>query len=237
MNTILKMLYRPVQAFRELKNSGKFAWMSLIVLLIVLLIDNILKIPVMARVLELTMASVSGQMSDEQFDASMQILHKMRYLSAIISVFSHLVYLIFYTLVIWILAMIVKPSISFLKALEMMIHCYFILAMGMLADTFILYYQGIENINNILELSLTGLNVFTSVESVGAMMYTFLMLISPFYVWFVVIMTIGLAVLAGMKYQKAFIISFIFWMLLIVYTVVTVYFSQVIMQKAGFDFI
>ena len=159
----------------------------------------------------------------------------MRYLTAAGTVFSHLTIVALYTLVFWGLVRISKTSFSFLNAFKLMIHSYFVLVLGQLSDTLILYYQGIENINSIYEISLTGLNVFTSVERVGATMYSFLMSINPFYIWFVGLLTVGLTVFTGMKTQKAFIISFIFWMLLIMYTVATIYFSQVVIQRSGIN--
>jgi hypothetical protein len=233
MDTLLKIIYNPVKAFRELKSREKFPVMSLILLLVVVIINNILLIPVTTKIYELTFTSMQIPMSEAQIETTMQMLHKIRYLTAASAVFTYIFMLVIYTLVVWVFTKIVKQSLSFQKCFELMIHCCFVIVIGNLANSFILYNQGIENINNMFEISLTGLNLFTSVESAGVVFYTFLSLINPFYIWFVVLLTIGLVVLAGMKPVKGFIISFIFWMLIITYSVVTVYFSYALMQSKG----
>ena len=126
-----------------------------------------------------------------------------------------------------------KQSLSFQKAFELIIHCCFVLAIGDLVSAFIIYGQGIENIKSMYEISLTGLNLLTSVEQVGVPFYIFLTLINPFQVWFLVLMTVGLGILADLKFSKAFITCFIFWVILIAYAVVIIYFSQLFTQKIG----
>jgi hypothetical protein len=233
MDTLMKMLFQPVRAFRELKHKEKFPWMSLIVLFIVVIIDSILLLPVIIKVQEMTISSMSLPMSDEQIEASMQFLYKIRYLQVVGTLFTQVFMLTVYALLIWFLTVVSKNKLSFQKAFELTVHCYFIIAIGSLINTFLLYAQGIENIDNIYEIALTGLNLLTSTESVGVVFYTFLTLINPFYVGFLVLLTIGLAVMADIKASKAFIISFIFWFILIVIPVVTVYFSQLFLQKRG----
>ena len=236
MDTLLKIIYSPVRAFQELKHAEKFPFMSLIVLLIVVIINNILMIPVTVKIMELTFSSIQIPLNDEQtkqIDAIMQMMHKLRYLQAVAAVFTYLFTLVVYTLIIWVLTKIAKQSLSFQKAFELIIHSCFVLSIGSLVNTFILYGQGIENIKNIYEVSLTGLNLLTSTEQVGVTFYTFLTLINPFYIWFLVILTFGLTKLADVKISKAFVTCFLFWIVLIAFPVVVTYFSQQVMQKSG----
>ena len=233
MDTFFKILYMPAEAFQALKGRNKFPWMSLILLLVVVIINNILLIPVTVKVSELSLTSMSLPISDEQIETTMKFMYKIRYLQVVGAFFMYIFMLVVYTLIIWILTKIAKRSLSFQKTFELVIHCCFVLAIGALVNTFVLYEQGIENIKNMFEISLTGLNLLTSVESVGVVFYTFLSLINPFYVWFVVLLTIGLSILTGMKHIKAFIISFIFWIMIIAYSVISVYFAYALMIRKG----
>ena len=223
----------PVQAFRELKSRQKFPWMGLVLLLIVVTVNNILMIPVTTKVLELTYSTMNLPVSDEQIEYMMQFMYKIRYLQVAGGVFSYLFILIIYTLIVWIATKLAKQTISFQKTLELIIHCCMAIALGSLVNCFALYGKGIETIENIYEISLIGLNALTSVESAGVIFYTFLSTLTPFYFWFVALLTIGLAVLADMKYLKAFIISFIFWLIIVAYSVGSVYFSNVFLQRQG----
>ena len=233
MDTVIKMFYSPSKAFGELKNAEKFPFLSLIVLLTVIVINTILMIPVSTKVAELTLLSTSMPISDEQMAYTMEFMHKIRYLTMIGSIFSYMFIIVVYSALIWVISKMAKCTLSFQKAFELIIHCYFALAIGGLVNTFILYYRGIENIDNIYEISFTGLNLLTSTESVGVIFYTFLTLINPFNVWLLALLTVGVAKLSDIKFSKAFIISFIFWAILIAFPVFTLYFSQTFLKSKG----
>jgi hypothetical protein len=233
MNTLLKMLYSPVEAFRDLKNTEKFPAMSLILLLIIVIINNILMIPVTAKVAEITYANMALPISDEQIETALNMLHKLRYLQVGGAVFSYLFMLVVYTLIIWVFTKIAKLTLSFQKASALIIHCCLVFALGALVNTFILYFQGIEKIDNMYEISLTGLNLLTSTESVGVTFYTFLTLINPFYFWFLILLTVGVAIFTETTYVKSFIVSFLFWAILIGFPVLTMYFTQILFHNKG----
>lgn len=230
---LLKIFYSPVMAFRAMKDTEKFPTMSLIILLVIVIINNILMIPVTSKVSELSFSSMGVQMSDEQMEYALQIMHKFRYLSALSGVLSYCFMLVIYTLIIWVFTKIAKCKVSFQKTLELVIHCCFVVVIGSLVNTFILYYQGIETIENMYEISLTGLNVLTSSESVGVVLYTFLSLINPFQVWFLALLTVGMAILADVKYDKAFFISFIFWAIITAFPVIVIFFTHSLLQSSG----
>ena len=233
MDTILKVLYTPFQAFRELKSRQNFPWMGLIVLLIIVLVNNILMIPVTTKVLELTYSTMNLPISEEQIEYTMQFMYKIRYLQVAGGVFSYLFILAIYTLIVWIFTRIAKQTIAFQKTFELIVHCCMALAIGSLVNCFLLYGAGIETIENMYEISLIGPNAFTSVDSVGIYLYTFLMSLTPFYVWFVALLTVGLAILADMKYLKAFVISLLFWIVIVAYSLGSVFFANSVLHRQG----
>jgi len=233
MNTLLKLFYQPVTSFQALKDTEKLPWMSLILLLIIVIINNILLLPITMKMQEITISSMAMPLSDEQMDMSMQLLYKIRYLQVLGALFSYVFMLVVYTLIIWIFTKIAKEHLSFQKAFELIIYCSFALALGSLTNTVLLHIRGVENIDNIFEISLIGLNVLTSTESVGLIVYSLLAFINPFYLWFVVLLTIGLASLTDMKMSKAGLLSFLFVALLVAFSIGSVYFSQVFMKSKG----
>ena len=233
MNNLFKMIYQPVTAFQALKNTEKFPFLSLIVLLIITIINNILLLPITIKMQEITISSMAMPLSDEQMNMSMQLLYKLRYLQVLGALFSYVFMSVVYTLIIWIFTKIAKEHLSFQKALELIIYCSFALALGSLTTTVLLHVRGVENIDNIFEISLIGLNVLTSTESVGLVVYSLLAFINPFYLWFVVLLTIGLASLTDMKMSKAGLLSLLFCFILVAFSISSVYFSQVFMKSKG----
>ena len=231
MNTILQTLFSPARAFEELKREAKFPTMTLIVLLLLVAVNLILMIPVTEKITAITMSSMS--LPEAQMDTALQVVHKMRYLQAIGGVFMTAVALFLYALLMYILTAVAKPVLAYIKSFTIVIYSYLAVVIGDLINTALLYFKGLDELKNPFEIVLTGANLFTSVDKVGATFYTFLGLINPFQLWFVILLSIGLKIFTDMKYAKALIICIIFWLITVIFPVLSVFFSETMMKNVG----
>ena len=231
MNTILQTLFSPSRAFNELKQDGKFPAMTLTILLLLMTVYLILLVPVTAKIMALTMSSMP--LPEAQLERAMDVMHKLRYLQVTGGVFTTAVTLFLYAFLLYIITLIAKPAISFTKSFILIVYSYFTLLIGGLVNTGLLFLRGLEKITNPFEIELTGLNLLTTMEKAGAASYTFLSLINPFQLWFLILLSVGLKVFADIKYAKALFICVIFWLLTVIYPVVMVVFSEITMKKAG----
>ena len=231
MNLILKTLFSPISAFNEIKQENKFPGMALVILLLLVAVNLILMVPITAKVTAITMSSMP--LPEAQLDASLAMIHKLRYLMVIGGVFSVAIMLFIYALILYIVTVVAKPAISYMKAFSLIVYGYFAILIGDLVNTGIMHMRGLDKITNPFELMFTGLNVFTTMEEAGAAIYTFLCLINPFQLWFVVLLSIGLKVFADIKYIKALLICFIFWLITIIYPIASAVFAQMTLSKAG----
>jgi len=231
MNTILLSLFRPGRAFGELKQESKFPSMALIVLLLLVAVNLILLIPVMSKVTALTLSNAS--MPEAQLDRALEVVHKLRYLQVVGGVFSSAVTLFLYALLLYIITLIAKPALTYVQSFILIVYGYFAVAIGELINTGLLYIRGLDVITNPFEIALTGLNLLTNMEQAGAAGYTFLSMISPFQLWFVIILSIGIKAFKDIKYAKALLICILFWLVTVIYPVVMVLFSEAVMQRAG----
>ena len=232
MNTILQTLFSPEKAFNELKQESKFPAMALIKLLLLMTVYLILLVPVTAKITAIMMSSMP--LPEAQLNRALEIAHKLRYLQVIGGIFATAITLFLYALLLYIITLIAKPALNYTKSLILIVYSYFALVIGELINAGILYIRGLDKITNPFEISLTGLNLLTTVEKIGAAGYTFLTLINPFQIWFVILLSIGLKVFAEIKYAKALIICIIFWLLTAIYPVVAVLLSETAMKNAGF---
>ena len=224
-------LFRPVKAFNQLKTES-FSVMSLILLLFLMLVNLILLIPITEKVTLLIYSSMA--LPENQLDTMMQVAHKMRYLQTAGTTIFYLIMLLFYALLLFVFVRIAKDKLAYKKALQLMVYSYFIVAIGDLVNTTLLYVRGLDAITNIYNTSLIGLNLLTSVEQVGATFYTFLGYITPFQLGFMLLLSIGLKIFTDMQYVKALIISLILWLITILIPTLTIYFSQLTVENAGF---
>ena len=231
MNLIFKTLFNPVSAFNEIKRENKFPVMALVILLLLIVVNLILMVPITAKVTAITMSSMP--LPEEQLEITMSMMHKLRYLMVIGGVFSTAIMLFIYALIFYIITVVAKPAISYIKAFSLIVYGYFAVLIGDFVNTGIMYMRGLEKITNQFELMFTGLNVFTAKEDAGAAIYMLLCLINPFQIWFVVLLSVGLKVFADIKYIKALLICIIFWLLLAIYPIATVVFAEMTLSKAG----
>jgi hypothetical protein len=230
MNTFILILFRPIKALNQLKIEP-FSIMSFIVVLILLLLNLILSIPFNEKILQLTVSSMS--LPQNQLDMVFQMANKMRYLQVAGTGILYIIMFLFYALLLYVFVRLSKDKLDYKKALQLLVCCYMTVAIGDIINTILIYMRGIDSIKHIYDTSLTGLNLLTSVEQIGATGYIFLSYINPFQLWLIVLLSIGLKIFANMKPIKAIIISFLFWLITILIPVISVYFSQLTIAKRG----
>ena len=231
MNLILQTLLNPVSAFNELKRENKFPGMVLVILLVLTAVNLILMVPITSKATATMMSSLP--LPEEQLDITMAMMHKLRYLMVIGGVFTYAITFFIYALIFYILTVIAKPTLTYMKAFTLIVYSYFAITIGELINTGILYMRGLDKITSPYEIKFTGLNLFTTLENTGIAVYSLLCSINPFQIWFVVLLSIGLKVFANIKYLKALLISVLFWLVLLIYLFVTMSFSEMAMNKAG----
>ena len=230
MNTMFLTLFRPVKAFNQLRPEP-FSIMNLIMILILMLVNLILLIPVSEKILQITISSMS--LPQNQVDTMIQVARKMRYLQMAGTIIMYVVMFLFYAFLLHLITRISKSKLDYKKALQLLVCSYLIVAIGDLVNTVFIYIQGLDMIKDMYNTSLTGLNLLISVEQLGAVGYTFLSYITPFQLWFVILLSIGLKIFIDIKYVKSLVISIVFWLITILIPVVSVYFSELTMSKTG----
>ena len=230
MNTLFLTLFRPVRALNQLKTEP-FSAMSLVMILLLMLANLILLIPVSEKVLQIIMSSMS--LNPAQADMAIELAYKMRYLQMAGTIILCAVMLLFYALILQLVVRISKRKLEYKKVFQLLVCCYVAVALGDVVNTVLLHVRGIDVIENMYDLSITGLSFFTSIEKVGATGYVFLSCFTPFQLWFVALLSIGLSIFAEMKLVKAIVISVLFWLITILFPVLSVYFSQATMARSG----
>ena len=233
MNTILQILFSPLKAFRALKQENKFPGMALLILLLLLAVNLILMVPITSKITTLMLSQSSMPVAEEQLDRALDMLHKLRYLQVIGGVFSSAMTLFLLALLLYIITLIAKPVLAYMKSFTVVVYSYFAILIGGLVNTGILYFRGLDKITNPFEITLTGLNLFTTLEKAGGGLYTFLSLVNPFQLWFIILLSIGLKVFTEIKFTKALLICILFWLITVIFPVASMIFSEITLQRAG----
>ena len=232
MNIILQTLFSPVKAFSELKQENKFPVVALVILLLLIVINSILMVPITSKIMTTTMSSMP--LPEKQLDTTLSMMHQLRYLLVIGVVFSTAITLFLQALLLYIITVVAKPAITYIKSFSLIVYSYFAILFGNLINTGIIFIRGLDKITNQYELtSMTGLNLLTTVEKAGAAIYIPLTYINPFQIWFIVLLSIVLKIFVDIKYTKALLICVIFWLITLIFPVVSGIFSEIAMNKAG----
>lgn len=231
MDTLFTTLFRPFKSFREMKVAGRFPVMSLIVLLFLVLLNHILMIPVMEKITSLTFSTMS--VTESQRETMTQVVHKMRYLQVAGTLIMYTISIFLYALLLYAIVYFARERLKYKEALLLITFSSFIIVLGDLINTGILYIRGIEEIKSTYEITFTGINMFVSVEEVGATLYTFLSCINPFQIAYIILLSIGLKVFTEAKYVKVILISLLIWTITILIPTLSVYFSELTLTKSG----
>jgi len=136
-------------------------------------------------------------------------------------------------LILFVIALLFKAQLNYTKALRLIIYCFIVLVIGDLVNTALIYFKGIDMIENMYSVMLTGANVLTTVEKAGVALYVFLSYINPFQIWFVVLLTIGIKIFTDFAWGKSFVICIIFWLIITLFPVTTTTISQIAMAHRG----
>jgi len=230
MNTLFLTLFRPVKAFNLLK-AEQFSAINFVLVLTLMMVNLILLIPVSEKILQITVSTMS--MPQNQVDTMLQVAHKMRYLQIAGSGILYLVMFFFYALILYLIVLITREKLNYKKALQLLITCFLIIPIGDLINTVFVYMRGVDNITHLYDMYLTGLNLLISFEQIGTIEYVFLSYINPFQLWFAVLLSIGLKIFTEMKMTKALMIGVVFWLITVLFPVLSVFLSQTAVGSSG----
>ena len=231
MDTIFDIIMNPFKAFNQLKTEEKFPVLAFIFLLIIVLVNLILSVPVSGKVSEAMFLNMS--MPENQMDMVVQMMHNMRYLTVIGGLIGYAVMLFFYALILYVIALIFRTQLKYTKALRLIIYCFLVLVIGELVNIFIVYLKGIDNIENMYDIMMTGANLLTTVEKAGVFLYMLLSYINPFQIWFVILLIIGVKVFTDSSWTKSSIICIIYWLIVTLFPVISTWSSQVLLANKG----
>ena len=231
MDTLLDIILNPFKAFNQLKTEEKFPLAAFVIVLTLALIQMILMVPVSAKISELLFSSMS--LPEKQMDMIVQMAHKMRYLSVIGGFISYAIMLFIHSLVLFVIALLLKTRLGYMKALRLIIYCFIVLIIGDLVNTALVYFRGIDNIENMYGVMLTGANLLTSVEKAGVFLYVFLSYINPFQIWYVALLIVGVKIFTDSGWAKSSAICIIYWLIVTLFPALTTWFSQVAMAHRG----
>ena len=231
MNSILDIIVSPVKTFNQLKTEEKFPVTPLVILLALTVVYTILMIPVSAKIVDLSLSKMT--LPDKQMDMVIQVAHAMRYLSVISGIITYAAMLFLQALILFVIALLFKTKLGYIKALRLIIYCSIVLVIGELVNIALLYFKGIDNIENMYDIVLTGANLLTSVDRAGVALYLFLSYLNPFQLWFVVLLILGVKLFTDSGWAKPIVICIIYWLIVTLFPVLTAYFSQAAMASKG----
>jgi hypothetical protein len=166
--------------------------------------------------------------------AMMKATHeKMKFVGVVTSSIFFIIKMFFYSLVLWLLTFMGKKDIKYIQILSLFVIAFFIVILGDIANTAIIYFQGIDKITSEYSIYKTGLNILFDVKSIGPVIYSMFTYINPFQIWFIVLLIIGLNRLFEIEISKATLIILIFWLITVAIPVTVVYFTEIVKIKAA----
>lgn len=203
------------QKFRGIKG---FPTKSFVLVILLMLLNTILSIPITEKLASISFSS----MDIEKLDQAIPMMEIMKYIIIIFSIFISTIYLFIGASLLYILCRIFGALLNYWQAMTIFIMASFIYASGEIVNTIILLNKGVECINSLYDTYSIGLNLLTSVSTVGKIEYVLLANINIFQILFVLTIIMGVKLICKIATYKAFLISLLFWIIQIIYLICTV---------------
>lgn len=226
MDTLVRTFFYSNKTREDgLESNISFPAFAFMLLIVMILANAFLCIPINEIIVKHTFSSMN--IPPDNMNMMLEISYKTRYLQAISNGIVQIGQIFFFPLFIYILGKVLREKITYKMCLIIYLYSYFIVQAGDIINTILLYVKGIENIHQVYEINLMGLNRMFSFQSLGPVMYTLLTYINPFQLFSVLIIYLGLKNMLNIKPAKAIAMSGIFWIITILFPLLSVYYSEV----------
>ena len=211
--SFLRVLYTPQSTFAMLKNNP--CWISTYISNATLLtIAAYLQYNIFVQVLFRSNVAVEIQSTPQ----ALQLLRRTLVLSILGIPLMELAKILFFALIITGFCYLSNWKRScFRDAMTAVCHCRIIVVLRVVYNTLLLFCRGITNITGPKNFHLTGINIFFELEKVGMTLYTFLIELNIFSIWYIVLMTMALHILFSANKGRALIFSLIMWIFTVLY--------------------
>lgn len=231
MKEFVLILANPKSCFENFKTTQFSLGKGLFLLILLIIINNILLFPINTAVTN--HSEFLSKMSADKVEMMKAMQEKMKYISLFTSALFFIIKMFFYTLIVWVLSIISKKAVPFLQLLSLVVISFFVVVLGDIVNTGILYSHGIGKITSEYDIHKTGLNLFFNIKNTGPVLFTALSYINPFQIWFAVLLILGLKGVAKIPIKDAIIITIIFLVITITIPVLGVYLSEIVKHKSG----
>lgn len=231
MKEFFLILFQPKSCFESLKTTS-FPWgKGLLFLLFIVIINSILSFPIGKAVMN--HSDIFSRMPADKAEMMKAMQEKMKYLGLFTVSILFVIKMFFYSLVLWLLSFFCKKEVKFISILSIIIVTSFVIVLGDIVNTMIIYFQGTDKVISEYTVHKSGLNILFDVSNIGAVFYTLLTYINPFQIWFIVLLIIGLKNLVGIKITNGAVITLLFWLITIAIPTLMVYMAEMAKSKMG----
>lgn len=212
---ILKLFYRPNEAFASIKAKG--SWVSsFLVVTILLVVIGYFMIPITKQVLSLML--YPENLTADQIASAKASADQFKYLGLIAIPFSLAFSVAIWGLFLFLGALICKCKVAFVKVFALVSTAYIFVVLDGALNMGLIYLKGIGSLTSEGNMYKTGLNLLFKVEEVGLPMYQVLASINPFQICYALALIFGLSKIADLKLSKSVLIYVFSWLIMTLFT-------------------
>ena len=208
MKNLKNLILEPSRLFKSLKEKPNWL-IPFIIVSILGIVFALLMQPASAQV---SIAKLQETLTSGQIEQAMQTAKRLGWISISLLPLITLIRWSIISALFLTLSNLFTDKMNFKKTFSIVSYCNIILALGMGVNVGTIYLRGLDTVSSPHDLWLIGLN-FWSPETLGLPMSLFLSEITVFSVWYVVLITLGLKIVADLSKWKAVFISVFVWLL------------------------
>ena len=190
IKNLLKIITNPIEAFVNLKEKPN-CFLPIVCIIVGTITIAFLTFPFAAQIVR---HSIPAGLDEKQIEIRLKVVKIMSYISLILTPFILIISWIVKSLLIWLISQLFDGAARFKQVFSIICHTAIITFFKEIFALFLIYLKGPERITKISDIQFAwGLDAFTSPDKVSFPLYTFLSHINVFSIWYVVVLTLGIA--------------------------------------------
>lgn len=157
-------------------------------------------------------ASLPSDMSLQQFESGLKFVQRYQIIGIVLSPLFLIIKFIFTSAILWLIIQLFS-EVDFKRMFSVVVHCGVILFLGSIITFIILKLRGLQSIKSAADVQVSlGLDLFLRNPDLNLPLKAFLSNINVFSVWWIILISLGISIIAKISRTKATLITTFFWL-------------------------
>lgn len=148
----------------------------------------------------------------QQIENELKFMKRYQTIGIVLSPLFLIIKFIFTSAILWLIIQLFA-ELDFKRLFSVVVHCGIIPFLGSILSLIILQLRGLQSIKSAVDIQVSlGLDLFFRNPDLNLPLRAFLSNINVFSVWWIILISLGISIIAKISRTKAIVITIFFWL-------------------------